>query len=155
MSCPQDTIVTLGDYVNWEPDSQGVIKQLIERSERCNLVPLMGNHQELLLDAVESESKLRSWLDLGGKETLKSYPYLGDSEMIPKEHVQFIRNCRTFYETLTHMFVYSNYDPGLPLDQSRRTKLGWEFINNDQLRIHFSRKKVVGHTPQENGLVLD
>lgn len=153
---PQDTIVTLGDYVDWGPDSRSVIEQLIALSERCNLVPLLGNHEELLLDAVESESKLRSWLDLGGEETLKSYPYDGGEDMIPKEHVEFIRKCRDFYETSTHIFVHANYDPWLPLDQTGRTTLGWTFLDDDQLRMHVSGKTVmVGHTPQTSGLVLD
>lgn len=153
---PQDTIVTLGDYVDWGPDSRGVIEQLIALSERCNLIRLLGNHEEMLLDAVDSESKLRGWLNLGGEETLQSYPYLGDSDMIPKEHVQFIRNCRYFHETSTHIFVHANYDPWLPLDKTGRTTLGWTFLDDDQLRMHFTRKTVVvGHTPQVTGLVLD
>ena len=153
---PNDTIVTLGDYVDWGPDSRGVIELLLGLSKICNLIPLMGNHEELLLEAVESESKLRSWLDCGGEETLASYPYLGGSDFIPKEHVQFIRNCRDFYETSTHIFVHANYDPRLPLARTGGTKLRWEFIDTNQLQPHVSGKTVVvGHTPQASGLVLD
>jgi serine/threonine protein phosphatase 1 len=100
---PQDTIVTLGDYVDWGPDSRGVIELLIGLSKQCNLVSLLGNHEEMLLEALESDSMMRSWLQLGGEETLGSYPYEGD-DILPKGHVEFIRGCRVFYETATHIF---------------------------------------------------
>src|SRR3954470_11444972 len=71
---PEDTIVTLGDYIDWGPDSRGVIEQLIGLSSSCHLVPLLGNHEEMLLDALGSDVKLRAWLDQGGEQTLLSYP---------------------------------------------------------------------------------
>lgn len=153
---PQDTIVTLGDYVDWGPDSRGVIELLIGLSKQCNLVPLLGNHEEMLLESLESDSMMRSWLELGGEETLGAYSYQGGDDILPKEHVEFIRGCRIFHETATHIFVHANYDPSKPLDQTERTTLGWKFIDDDQLRMHFSGKTVVvGHTPQTSGLILN
>jgi serine/threonine protein phosphatase 1 len=154
---PQDTIVTLGDYVDWGPDSRDVIEQLICLAKRCNLIPLLGNHEEMLLEALDSESKLRTWLDRGGEETLNSYPYEGGEDIIPWNHVEFIRKCREFYETSTHIFVHANYDPHLALEYTGRTTLGWKFIEGENvLQKHFSGKTVVvGHTPQVSGFVLN
>lgn len=153
---PEDTIVTLGDYVDWGPDSRGVIEMLIGLAKQCKLIPLLGNHEEMLLEALESDSMMRSWLELGGEETLGSYSYQGGDDIFPKEHVDFICGCRLFHETSTHIFVHANYDPSKLLDQTERTTLGWKFIDEDQLRLHFSGKTVVvGHTPQVSGLVLD
>ena len=153
---PGDTIVTLGDYVDWGPDSRGVIEQLIDLSRRCNLIALLGNHEEMLLESLESDSMLRSWLELGGEETLSSYPYEGGAEILPNEHVEFIRGCRDFYETSSHIFVHANYDANVPLEQTDRTTLGWRFIDEHRVQTHFSGKTVVvGHTPQVSGLVLD
>src|ERR1700730_14881921 len=70
---PEDTIVTLGDYIDWGPDSRGVLQQLIELEERCTLVPIRGNHEEMLLAAREGRSDLGYWLKFGGRETLASY----------------------------------------------------------------------------------
>jgi len=47
----EDTIVTLGDYINRGPDSRGVIDKLIELKDRCRLVPLRGNHEEMCASA--------------------------------------------------------------------------------------------------------
>jgi serine/threonine protein phosphatase 1 len=68
-----DTIVTLGDYIDCGPDSRGVLDQLLALGERCRLVPLLGNHEEMLLGALRDRSMLKNWLDCGGVETLASY----------------------------------------------------------------------------------
>jgi serine/threonine protein phosphatase 1 len=69
---PDDLIVTLGDYIDWGPDSRGVIEQLIALSGRCRLVSLLGNHEEMLLEALDSNDQLRYWLKFGGDRTLLS-----------------------------------------------------------------------------------
>lgn len=153
---PEDTIVSLGDYVDWGPDSRGVLELLIELSRRCHLIPLLGNHEEMLLESLESESMMRSWLQLGGEETLRSYPAEGGLNALPAEHIDFLRGCRDFYETSSHLFVDANYDAHIPLDQTDRTTLGWRFIDEHQMQKHISGKTaVVGHTPQVSGHVLD
>jgi serine/threonine protein phosphatase 1 len=153
---PEDTIVTLGDYIDWGPDSRGVIELLIDLSNRCNLVPLLGNHEEMLLAVLESGSELRYWLKFGGEETLNSYQYNGGRDMIPEDHVRFIRGCRDFYETPTHIFVHANYDPRLPMDRIGSTKLRWEHLDPKDQQPHYSGKMVVvGHTPQVSREVLD
>lgn len=40
-----DVIVTLGDYVNRGPGSREVIECLIELRDRCELIPILGNHE--------------------------------------------------------------------------------------------------------------
>ena len=46
---PDDTVVPLGDYVDRGIDSRGVIDQLISLAGRCRVVPILGNHEEMLL----------------------------------------------------------------------------------------------------------
>jgi hypothetical protein len=50
---PGDTIVTLGDYINRCQGSPGALNQLIVLGQQCELVPLMGNHEEMLLSALK------------------------------------------------------------------------------------------------------
>jgi len=153
---PDDTIVTLGDYIDWGPDSRGVIETLIDLSGKRHLIPLLGNHEEMLLGAQESGSELRYWLQFGGEDTLNSYEYDGGADMVPREHLKFLRGCRDYYETPTHIFVHANYDSRLPMDRIGGTKLRWEHLDIDHQRPHFSGKTVVvGHTPQTSGEVLN
>ncbi len=152
-----DTIIVLGDFIDCGPDSKGVIDQLIALSSRCRLIAILGNHEEMLLNALDSKSEFKYWLKLGGKQTLDSYcTYRTDLEVIPQEHITFIRGCRNYFETETHIFVHANYDPERPMSQTSGTRLRWEHLDPNRLRTHFSGKTVVvGHTPQVTGEILN
>jgi serine/threonine protein phosphatase 1 len=115
-----DTIVVLGDVIDWGPDSRDCVQQLIDLSGRCNVLPILGNHEEMLLQSLDSDSALRSWLDLGGDRTLLSYPYNG-TNIIDPAHVAFIRGCLDYFETDNFIFAHANYEPDLPMD--RQTKV--------------------------------
>jgi len=153
---PEDTIVVLGDFIDYGPDTRGVVEELIDLSGRCDLVVLMGNHEEMLLAALESRSGLGYWLACGGEPTLDSYGYQPGGDLIPEAHARFIRGCRDYYEAETHIFAHANYDHRLPMDRTGGTKLRWEILEPQRQCPHYSAKRVVvGHTPQVDGEVLD
>src|ERR1043166_4066276 len=70
---PDDRLVLLGDYVDRGPDSRGVLDQLISLVGRCRVVPLLGNHEEMLLAVRSAPAALKGWLTCGGLATLESY----------------------------------------------------------------------------------
>ena len=99
-----DTIVLLGDYIDRGPNSRGVLDRLIALGGRCRLVPLLGNHEEALLDALRDSNSLRRWLTLGGADTLRSYgwapggPRRALADWFPKAHREFLAGCRSYYD---------------------------------------------------------
>ncbi|HWG41286.1 MAG TPA: metallophosphoesterase family protein [Gemmataceae bacterium] len=156
--CPTtaDTIITLGDYIDRGPDSRGVLDLLLALRDECTFVPLMGNHEEMLLAARESRSELQFWLKFGGEDTLRSYGEKGGWEIIPGNHLEFIRGCRKFFETTSHIFVHASYDPKRPMHEQSTGTLFWETPPFDRLVPHVSGKTViVGHTSQLDGFILD
>src|SRR5687768_14207517 len=68
-----DTIVVLGDYIDRGPDSRGVLDCLIDLAQGCRVVPLLGDHEQLLLDAIRDRNEAARWFRCGGMETLRSY----------------------------------------------------------------------------------
>jgi serine/threonine protein phosphatase 1 len=154
---PDDTIVVLGDVIDWGPDSRDCVQQLIDLSGRCQFILVRGNHEEMLYAALESQTELRYWLNFGGEETLKSYPYRGGDEIIDREHVRFLKaQARDYYETDTYIFVHASYDPNKPMSQQSNTTLQWEHVQAEQMRPHYSGKLVIaGHTPQTSWEPLD
>ncbi len=155
----EDTLVTLGDYIDRGPDSRGVLDLLLDLNQRCRLVPLLGNHEEMLVAAVRSKSDFRFWLSCGGVQMLRSYgssPTDHPSDVIPRRHWEFLAGCRNYFETDTHFVVHAGYVPDLPLSQQPGEVLRWQFVNPQKARPHYSGKvAIVGHTPQNSGEILD
>jgi serine/threonine protein phosphatase 1 len=152
---PDDTLVTLGDYIDRGPDAQGVIEQLLALAGRCQLVPLRGNHEEMLFAARAGRDDLRGWLKFGGGRTLASYG-IASPQGIPGRHLDFLKGCRRYHETDAHLFVHANYRPNRPLAEQPENALLWEHLDLEKAAPHYSGKAVVvGHTPQPDGDVLD
>ena len=151
----QDVLIPLGDYIDHGPDSRGVIDHMLTAAERCRVIPLLGNHEQMLLAALMGRPTL-GWLECGGKATLDSYRFLGNVETFPREHLAFLRSCRNYHETESHIFIHAGYRASLPMDRQPSRALLWEFLGERPLEAHCSGKvAVVGHTPQTNGEVLD
>jgi serine/threonine protein phosphatase 1 len=151
----EDVIVTLGDVIDRGPDSRGVIDQLLTLETKCHLVPLLGNHEEMLFAAFQGESDLRYWRRFGGDTALASYG-ASHPKQLPYDHIEFLKRCRRFHETDTHIFVHANYWPNRPMPEQSSTTLFWEHLQPGSVARHCSGKKVVvGHTPQMSGHILD
>src|SRR5258707_9775940 len=83
----KDMLVFLGDYVDRGPDSRGVIETVLALQNQCRLVTLLGNHEVMLLDALERGAEGAGWLQYGGAETLASYGW--EIAHIPERHLEF------------------------------------------------------------------
>jgi serine/threonine protein phosphatase 1 len=152
---PGDTLVALGDYVDRGPDSRGVIDLLLDAAARCRLVPLLGNHEEMLLYHCEHWSDGNAWLMYGGQATLDSYGVASPAE-IPPAHLEFLQRCVDWFETERHFFVHACYAPGAPLGEQNLQLLRWESLRWALPGPHVSGKTaIVGHTAQRSGAVLD
>ena len=155
---PEDSIVVLGDVVDCGPDSKGVLEQLITLSSRCHLAVLLGNHEEMLLNALDSRSEFNYWFKLGGEQTLRSYSSAirPGPEVIPNEHVRFIRSFHPYLEITDFIFVHAGYDPDLPMARQSGGSLRWESLHPDKIAPHQSGKTVIaGHTRQKSGEIRD
>jgi serine/threonine protein phosphatase 1 len=153
---PEDTLITLGDYVDRGPDSRGVVEQLMALQGQCHLIPLLGNHEEMLLMVYDGNADLYvDWLLYGGQATLESYDTRKPEEILPA-HVEFLRSCRLFHEMEGHFFVHGSYRPQLPLEAQPREAILWESLKIRPPGAHCSGKKaIVGHASQKTGEILD
>lgn len=143
---PEDTIITLGDYIDRGPDSKGVIDLLIEFSKTRNLITLKGNHEQMLEHASLDTLSLMNWATNGGIETLDSFPDCDYIDQIPEPYWDFITNCKLYHETETHILVHAGLDPKLPLEEQTEEDLLW--LRFDNLKPHQSEKTIIcGHTP--------
>jgi serine/threonine protein phosphatase 1 len=154
---PDDTVIPLGDCVDRGPDSRGVIEELLALRERCRLVPILGNHEEMMLNFVDGRPQPDDWLLCGGKQTVESYrDAAGKQQSIPREHEEFIRTWGDCFETDTHFFVHASYEPDRPLAQQHWQTMRWQTLRTSFPDPHKSGKRaIVGHTSLKDGEILD
>jgi len=148
-----DTIITLGDYIDRGPDPAAVVDFIIELGKSHKLVALRGNHEIMMLDSREKESWFQPWMGYGGDATLRSYG--GSLDNVPAEHFDFLHNDLVCdYECESHFFVHAFAEADVRLeDQSDATRY-WRKYRNPQ--PHCSGKIMVcGHTAQRSGLPLN
>jgi serine/threonine protein phosphatase 1 len=155
---PDDTIITLGDYVDRGPDASAVLNLIIELDNSHHLVPLRGNHEIMMLDAHEKASWLKPWLSYGGEATLHSYSGSQDTggsfDDVPEAHLDFLRNrLLPWYECATHFFVHAFADADTALEDQTDPNLYWRKYINPK-RHCSGRIMVCGHTPQKTGVPL-
>ena len=146
---PEDTVVSLGDAVDRGPGTKQVIDRLLKLRQQCNFIFIMGNHEEMLLDSIVGGEWLPTWMMHGGQEALASYG--GEPEMIPEEHLDFLRNGANYFETPRDIFVHASLEPGVPLDQQTPMVLRWSRINTTEAPWPTGQRVICGHTPQMSG----
>lgn len=170
---PDDLLLFIGDYVDRGENSCAVIETLLALSERHpHIVFLRGNHEQLMIDALEEArtgvgraengqpERTLNWLMNGGGETIHSYP-VGSTphwwEAIPESHREFLRATQMEHVTERYHFVHAGLLP--PHHRCR-----WEEAHGDidprlWIREPFlsttadfgGRIVVFGHTPQKSG----
>lgn len=147
---PDDTVVTLGDYVDRGRSSRQVLERLIALGGQTRLVPILGNHDQMMLDARSEPDAPWTTAKDWGRRTLASYGPDATLDDVPAAHWAFLERCVESYEVDTHFFVHANAYPDQPLADQPSYMLRWEKLTHT--RPHESGKTMVcGHTSQKNG----
>lgn len=106
-----DTLIFLGDYVDGWSESPQVINYLIELGKRQNCIFLRGNHDDLLLDWLEGNTKNfdeKMWYKHGGEATVLSYEKISDATK--KLHIEFLSNLDNYYhDEQNRLFVHAGF----------------------------------------------
>lgn len=151
-----DVVVMLGDAVDRGPDSRGVIQQLMSLAGRCQLVSIVGNHEQMMLEALDGDIPIQEWLMHGGAATLDSYGRGAGINAVDAAHVDFMRSWGDVYQTDSHFFAHGNYIASRPLETQPWIDLRWQSLNWHTPAAHISGKTaVLGHTSNKQGNVVN
>jgi serine/threonine protein phosphatase 1 len=146
-------LILLGDHIDRGPNSKQAVQFIrrLQRARPARVVCLRGNHEALVLAALEGGSAERLWLQNGGTATLRSYGVERVRDL-PAEDLEWFRSLPTSHDDGLRLFVHAGIDPDRPLAQQRERDLLW--IRNrflDDERDH-GRFIVHGHTPLRTGV---
>ena len=156
-------VIHIGDFIDRGPDSAGVIERLLQPFPSVpgtvapHLVNLIGNHEEMLLTALDegSRSAVDRWLANSGGDTLASWGLSWRSgprvwrEAIPPRHLGFLRGLALIFRAGGYAFVHAGLRPGVPLEQQQREDMLW--IREPFLSWSgtLPAEVVHGHTPED------
>jgi len=149
-------VVHLGDYLDGAPDSAAVLARLTRPVPvaGAHLVNLIGDHEQLLLDALAGDrAAATDWLHSGGKATLESFgidPEAGRetwTAALPAALAPFLHNLVFSHREGGYLFAHAGIRPGVaPERQTRDDLVGIRqpFLSSEQ---DFGVVVVHGHTP--------
>lgn len=151
--------VFLGDLIDRGPDSRGVVERLMRLAESgLDARFLMGNHEEVLLRALDGDVKaLRFLVRIGGRETLLSYGIDEEEyrshdyddllrmaiERVPAGHRAFLAGFEKWISVGDYLFVHAGIRPGVAIEEQAASDLYW--IRDDFLRHRDSFGKMIVH----------
>ena len=156
--------IFLGDYVDRGPDAATVLERLSCCDFPTPIMPLRGNHEEMLVGFLRDAEALSGWRQYGALETLHSYGVQVADVMrgagfeaarqefaakLPPHHLRFIQNTATHAAIGDYFFCHAGVRPGVQLDQQSEHDLLWirdEFLEHPS---SFGKVVVHGHTPVE------
>lgn len=152
-------IITLGDYIDRGPESMQIIARLIEEQEKLPLICLKGNHEDMVVQTIQTPLDPDWWLGNGGNTTMKSYgssvkvsPYYGippvgwDPHVVYPSHVEWMENLPLFYETEKHVFVHAGVPADdLDLEDQDKEQLMWMLYGKNDSGGYRGKHVVHGH----------
>jgi len=116
--------VFLGDYVDRGPDSHGVLRIIMQASERHpDWIFLLGNHDLMLMQAFEGERHPYGYDERTVFETLPTIP--GHKHPLL---LDFLKARPIFHRKNQCLFVHGGFkDPHLPIESLGREELTWTY----------------------------
>ncbi len=158
-----DTLVFLGDLIDRGADAPGVVSDVMElkSSHSDNVVTLRGNHEQMLLDCIDSGARI--WLspNTGGNRTFEQYTNTAlritseddfdaaqakIASAVPPEHLAFFRSMPFYHEDEFALYVHAGLDQGKHPKDTDPYALLW--TRDMEFYKHYLGKPCVfGHTP--------
>lgn len=168
-----DTVVFLGDYVDRGPDSRGVIEFLRSLHARtpARVITLMGNHEQILLDAYEGRNSEPLWpptngvmatyLSFTGEAFERSEQQFGRmlkvTEWLPMDVYGWMKALPLWYEDEHAIYVHAGLEGEGKIwfhpTKSQEESLLW-MREDDFWKGYTGKRLVFGHTVT-NYLPLD
>lgn len=129
-----DQLFLLGDYIDRGPASKEVLDYLIDLQQHYQVVALRGNHEAMLLEALEKQQPIQAGdlLDQEGK--------------VPFKYISFISNLPYYYELEDYYLVHAgfNFDSFDPFSDYESMLWIRQMSNNPTLKTIIHGHQVVG-----------
>jgi serine/threonine protein phosphatase 1 len=144
-----DQLFLLGDYIDRGPDTKGVLDYIMALQDSGYKVStLMGNHEDMMLQAMEGSAYLKHWFRNGGQEAVASFG-VKDLKAVPDRYWHFLQQLDFYIELDDYLLVHAGFDFDSPHPFTNHEAMLW--IRDFHVDEKFTRNKTIvhGHTPTQ------
>ncbi len=142
-----DKLILLGDYIDRGDKSKEVVEYIIDLQKKgFNILPLMGNHEAMLLDAYDNEKNTLKWIQNGGSETLKSFE-ISSLKKIEFKYIEFFKKLKYYYSSGDCLFVHAGFNDNVVNTFSDFYSMLWKCKESYANPLLTNKTIIHGHNP--------
>jgi len=142
-----DRVYLLGDYIDRGPRSREVVDHIVElRDKGFSILPLRGNHDDMLLRACGDLDFFRVWMLNGGGATLKSFD-VDEPCDIPLSYRRFFNTLPFYLELDDYILVHAGFNFLADDPFSDKEAMLWTRTREVNSALIGRKKVIIGHTP--------
>lgn len=144
-----DSLIFLGNYIDGGKDSSKVIDCLINIKKEYGdrVIILRGKHEEMMLMARLSDNYFNYWIDNGGISTIESYVGLANinatassikrnriQDIIPEQHIYFLKNLSYNYIIDNYCFFNSGFDHNKKISENNVNNFVFDYTSGKYIK---------------------
>jgi serine/threonine protein phosphatase 1 len=142
-----DKLVFLGDYIDRGNQSREVIDYIIElKNKDFDIVALIGNHESMLLDALDNDMFLPEWFQNGGYETMRSFG-INSIKQLDQVYIEFFKGLQFYYSLDNFLFVHAGFNNRISNPFDDKYHMIWSRRENYTNPVLRDKIIIHGHTP--------
>jgi serine/threonine protein phosphatase 1 len=142
-----DKLILLGDYIDRGDKSKEVVDFIIELQEKgFDVIPLIGNHEAMLLDAFADDKNISKWIQNGGDKTLKSFE-ISSVEDIESKYIKFFKGLRYYYSFEEFLFVHAGFNDNVVNPFTDFYSMLWKCKESYTNPLLLDKTIIHGHNP--------
>lgn len=143
-----DELYLLGDFIDRGPANKQVVDWILDaRKEGYTIYTLKGNHEDMLLKAIEDPRTHDIWTSVnGGVSTLANFgiTHAGD---LPEPYLQFFRELDHYYALEHLLLVHAGFNFKSPNPFADAESMFWIRGYEVDLEQTNGKRIIHGHTP--------
>ena len=142
-----DRLILLGDYIDRGLKIKEVTDYIIDLMNKgFDVIPLIGNHESMMLDAIDNAGRLPGWFINGGHETLNSFG-VESPDKLDKKYLEFFRALGFYHIQDQFIFVHAGFNDEITDPLEDKNHMIWS-RRESYYNPFFTGKVIIhGHTP--------
>jgi serine/threonine protein phosphatase 1 len=142
-----DKLVLLGDYIDRGYQSREVVDYIINLQQKeFDIIALLGNHESMLLNTLDSEELFSIWSLNGCFETLESFGITRLKEL-DQRYIDFFKNLLYYWSYKQFIFVHAGFNDDMKDPFDDKTEMIWTRRKKYKNPVFKDRVIVHGHSP--------